>query len=67
VTRNSRSKANVFVKGIRLVKKVIIRRVVLEKRFSDYEKDIIRGYSSNSLVILVIIPVIHNKLFIKDN
>ena len=67
MTRNSRSKANVFTKGIRLVKKVIIKRVVLEKRFSDYEEDITRGYSSDSLIILVITLVIRNELFIKGN
>ena len=67
MTRNSRGETNVFAKGIRLVKKVIIRRVVLERCFSDYEEDITRGYSSNSLVILVVILVIRNKLFVKDN
>ena len=67
MTRNSRGKANVFAKGIRLIKKVIIKRIILEKRFSDYEGDITRVYSSGLLVIPVIILVIRNKLFIKDN
>ena len=46
---------------------MIIKRIVLEKYFSDYKEDIIRGYSSGLLVILVITLVIYNKLFIKSN